>query len=247
MRVGSTKCKLPQPFARKFAWSAMRTDPGKPPELFPALDFAYPPIMAMKTPSYVRQLQQRGVCLSFIVLLLAACGGEEQKRQIADLQRKSEERVAQVEKQYKDQVAGLEKQLEALRIEAAEVAAKAKSEVDDAVAKAQASVEDAEKEATVALGKARDAYRGAAKTKYANMNKELGEVTAKAQKVPAKSKAAYDAAIKSVLGLQKEIMKDIAAYDKVTLETLGKTKAKVDIDLAKYQLAIRAAKSKLPA
>jgi len=179
-------------------------------------------------------------------LLLAGCGGEEQKRQIADLQRKADERVTQVERQYKEQIAGLEKQLEALRLEAAETAAKAKSQVDDAVAKAQASVEDAEKEANTALGKARDAYRGEAKTKYANLNKELAEVTAKAQKIPAKSKAAYDTAIRSILELQKVLTKDIVAYDKATLDTLGKTKAKVDIDLAKYKLAVKAAKAKLP-
>jgi thiamine biosynthesis lipoprotein ApbE len=218
----------------------------QPPKLFLAHDFAYPWAMATKTPSLVRHLRYRGAVLGLAILLLSACGGEEQKRQLADLQRKSEERVAQVEKQYKDQIAGLEKQLEALRLEAAETAAKAKSQVDEAVAKAQASVDDAEKEANVALGKARDAYRSAAKTKYANLNKELAEVTAKAQKVPAKSKAAYDVAIKTVLGLQKEILKDITAYDKATLETLGKTKAKVDIDLAKYKLAINAAKARLP-
>lgn len=209
--------------------------------------FAYPAVMAMKIPGFGGRLRLRYASLGFAILLLGACGGDEQKRQIAELQRKADERVAQVEKQYKDQVAGLEKQIEALRLEAAETASKTKSQVDDAVAKAQASVEDAEKEATIALGKARDAYRSEAKTKYANLNKELAEVTAKAQKVPAKAKAAYDTAIQAVLKLQKELTKDIAAYDKATLENLGQTKAKVDIDLAKYKMAIKAAKSKLPA
>lgn len=238
---------LLRPFLRQLPWAPTPIVPPYPPRLLPARDFAYPWAMATKTPAGVRQLRRSGAFLSLLILLLSACSGEEQKRQLAELQRKADERVAQVEKQYKDQVAGLEKQIEALRLEAAETAAKAKSQVDDAVAKAQASVEDAEKEATVALGKARDAYRGEAKTKYANLNKELAEVTAKAQKVPAKSKAAYDAAIKTILDLQKELVKDIAAYDKATLDTLSKTKSKVDIDLAKYKLAIKAAKAKVPA
>jgi hypothetical protein len=174
------------------------------------------------------------------------CGGEEQKRQLADLQKKADARVAQVEQKYKEQVAGLEKQIASLKLEVTDAAAKAKSDAEDAIAKANASVEDAEKEAAAALGKARDAYRREAQTKYANLNNDLKEVTAKARKVPAKSKAAYDKAIQNVLSLQKDILKDLAAYQDVTLETLGKTKAKIDVDLAKYKLAINAAKAKLP-
>ncbi|MBN1610018.1 MAG: hypothetical protein JW940_25555 [Polyangiaceae bacterium] len=174
------------------------------------------------------------------------CSGEEHARQIADLQKKSDDRVAQVERKYKEQVANLEKQVASLRLEVTDAAAKAKSEAEDAIAKAAASVEDAEKEAATALGKARDAYRREAQTKYANLNNELKAVTAKARKVPAKSKAAYDKAIQAVLKLQKDINKDLAAYQEVTLDTLGKTKAKVDVDLAKYKMAINKAKAKLP-
>lgn len=185
--------------------------------------------------------------IPLLLLLGLGCNAEEQKKQLLELQRKADDRVAQVEKQCKEQVAGLEKQTEALKAEAAEAAAKAQSQVDDAVAKAQASVEDAEKEAVKAMGKARDAYRSEAKAKYANINKELAEVTAKAQKIPAKSKAAYDKAIQAILTQQKEITKDIGAYDKATLDTLGKTKAKVDVDLAKYGAAVKAVKAKVPA
>jgi hypothetical protein len=187
---------------------------------------------------------RRGLLLGVIALAAVACNGDEQKKQLAELQRKADERVAQVEHQYKEQVAALEKQVEALKVESAEASAKAKSDADDAVAKAQASVEDAEKEAATALGKARDAYRSEAKAKYAAMNKELQEVTSKGQKIAAKSKAAYDKAISVVLDLQKEINKDIAAFDKSTLDTLGKTKAKVDVSLAKYKMAVKAAKAK---
>lgn len=208
--------------------------------------FAYPPDMAIQVPGF-RWSRCMPLAWLTLVFLVSGCGAEEQKRQIADLQRKSDERVAQVDKQCKEQVAGLEKQVEALKVEQSEAAAKAKTDLDDAVAKAQASVEDAEKAANVALGKARDAYRGEAKTKYANLNKELAEVTAKAQRVPAKSKLAYDKAISTILDLQKVLLKDIVAYDKATLETLSRTKAKVDVDIAKYRLAIKAAKSKVPA
>lgn len=181
------------------------------------------------------------------LFLCSACNGEEQKRQLAELQKKCDDRVSQLDRQSKEQVGGLEKQLDALKLEAAESAAKAKSEVDEAVAKAQASVDDAEKEATAALKKARDAYRAEAKSRYATLNKDLADVTAKAQKIPAKGKAAYDKAIQGVLDLQKEITKDMAAYDKATLDTLGKTKSKVDVDLAKYKTAIKTARSKVPA
>lgn len=193
-----------------------------------------------------RSLGYSWILLS-VSLVAIGCGGDEQKRQIAELQRKSDDRVAQVDKQCKEQVAGLEKQIDALKVDSAEAAAKAKTDLDDAVAKAQASVEDAEKAATVALGKARDAYRREAKTKYANLNKELAEITAKAKKTPpkAKAKAAYDKAISAVLDLQKVLVSDIVAYDKATLENLNKTKKKMDVDLIKYRLAIKAARSKL--
>lgn len=195
----------------------------------------------------MKALSSAGVGLSLVVMLLTGCGAEEQKRQLAELQKKCDERVAQVERQSKEHASGLEKQIESLKVEIAESAAKAKSEVDEAVAKAQASVDDAEKEAATALRKARDAYRTEAKLRYATLNRELAEVTAKAQKVPAKGKAAYDKAIKTVLDLQKEVTKDISAYDKATLDTLGKTKAKIDVDLAKYKAAIKTAKTKVPA
>jgi ABC-type phosphate transport system auxiliary subunit len=202
--------------------------------------------MAMNIPS---SSSRNSVLIALFsgLVLCCSCSGDEQKRQLAELQKKCDERVSQLDKQSKDQVGGLEKQIEALKLEATESAAKAKSEVDEAVAKAQASVDDAEKEATAALKKARDAYRAEAKSRYATLNKEVAEVTSKAQKIPAKGKAAYDKAIQGVLNLQKEITKDLAAYDKATLDTLGKTKAKMDVDLAKYKAAIKTARSKVPA
>lgn len=202
--------------------------------------------MAMNIPSSSRR-NSLLVALFSGLCFLPACNAEEQKRQLAELQKKCDDRVAQSDRQSKEQVAGLEKQIEALKLEAAESAAKAKSEVDDAVAKAQASVDDAEKDAAAALKKARDAYRAEAKSRYATLNRELAEVTTKAQKIPAKAKAAYDKAIQGVLDLQKEINKDLSAYDKATLDTLGKTKAKMDVDLAKYKAAIKAARAKIPA
>lgn len=178
--------------------------------------------------------------------LASGCNEEEHKKQLAEVQAQAEKKLAAAESQAKERVATLEKEIETLKADAAAIAAKAKAEAEEAASKAQASLDDAEKEMGKVLDRARIAYKSEAKARYQALNNDLAEVTAKAQKVPAKSKAAYDKAIKSVLALQKEITKDIAAYDQATLDTFGKTKAKLDIDLAKYKAAIKAAKAKVP-
>ena len=208
--------------------------------------FAYPRGMAILQNYVRRSWRLRGLVAALLVIGVSGCNGEEHKKQLADLQRKADERVATIERQSKERIDAIEKQLEAMKAEVLEAATKAKAEVDDAVSKAQANVEDAEKVTSAAVHKAREAYKSEAKARLASLNQELATVTAGAHKVPAKAKAAYDKAIKNVLALQKDLAKDIAAYDQATLDTFAKTKAKLDQDLAKYKAAIKTAKSKVP-
>ncbi len=177
---------------------------------------------------------------------LLGCNEEEHKKQLADLQAQADKRLEEVEKAGKERVAELEKQIESLKGEVAAAAEKAKADADEAASKAQASVEEAEKETEKALERARIAYKGEAKARYQALNNDLAKLTAQARKIPAKSKPAYDKLIKNILALQKDISKDIAAYDKATLETLTATKRKLDVDLAKYKQHVRAVKAKVP-
>jgi uncharacterized protein YicC (UPF0701 family) len=179
-------------------------------------------------------------------LLLSGCNEAEQKKQLAELQAKADKRLSDAESSAKERMAELQKQLDTLKAEAAAVTEKAKAEADEAATKAQASVDDAAKETAKALDTARTAFKGEGKARYQALNSDLAEVTAKAGKIPAKSKAAYDTAIKTVVALQKDISKDIAAYDTATLETFSKAKHTLDIDLAKYKSAIKTAKAKVP-
>jgi thiamine biosynthesis lipoprotein ApbE len=188
----------------------------------------------------------RSWLVASLCLGLTGCNEEEHKKQLAELQAQAENKLAAVETRAKEKVATLEKELEAMKAEAAAVAAKAKAEAEEAASKAQASVEDAEKETAKVLDKARSAYKSEAKARYQALNNDLAEVTTKAHKIPAKSKAAYDKTIQTIVALQKDITKDIAAYDEATLDTFGKCKSKLDIDLAKYKANIKVAKAKLP-
>jgi hypothetical protein len=199
-------------------------------------------------PSFVSLVwQRRRIGAILTLLMLAGCNDAEHKKQLEEVRSQAEKRVAQIETQSKERVSVLEKQIETLKAEAETVAAKAKAEADEAVSKAQASADDAEKETAKALNKAKEAYKNEGKARYASLNKDLAAVTAKSGKVSAKAKAAYDKTIKDILALQKEISKDIAAYDQATLDTFGKTKAKLDIDLTKYKALIKSAKTKVPA
>ena len=177
---------------------------------------------------------------------LLGCNEEEHKKQLAEVQAQADQKVAAAENKAKQRVSELEKELEALKAEAVKAAEQAKADAEALASKTQASLDDAEKEAAKLLDKARSAYKTEARARYQALNSDLAEVTSKAGKVPAKSKAGYDKAIKTVLALQKDITKDIAAYDEATLDTFGKVKAKVDADLAKYKAAIKTAKAKLP-
>lgn len=181
-----------------------------------------------------------------MLVCVAGCNDEEHKKQLAELQAQADNKLAAVENRANERVTALEKELEELKAEAANAAAKAKAEAADVASKAQESVDDAAKETAKVLDKARAAYKAEGRARYQALNNDLAEVTTKAHKIPAKSKAAYDKAIKTVLELQKAITKDIAAYDEATLDTFAKSKSKLDVDLAKYKAAIKVAKSKLP-
>jgi predicted nucleic acid-binding Zn-ribbon protein len=78
------------------------------------------------------------------------------------------------------------------------------------------------------------------------LNKELAEVGAKSGKVPAKAKAAFTKAMQDVKKQQNEVAKDIAAFDKATLETFKTLNAKLQSDLAVLKNKIRAARAKIP-
>lgn len=187
----------------------------------------------------------RSIGLGALGITLLGCNDAEHKKQLDEAKLQADKRVAEVETKAKAQVALLDKQIETLKAEAEAATAKAKADAEEAISKAQADANDAEKETEKALKKARDAYKGEANARYGALNKELAAVTAKANRVPAKAKAAYDKTIKDLLALQKEVTKDIAAYDDATLDTFGKTKGKLDQDLAKYKALVAAAKSKI--
>ncbi len=184
---------------------------------------------------------------SALVLALTGCDDAEHQKALEKVRREADERVAQLEAKSKERVAALEKEVQTLKSEVDAAASKAKAAAEEAATKAQADLDDAEKETEKALVRAREAYKSEARARYAALNKDLAAITAKASKVPPKGKAAYDKVIKDIVALQKELKKDIAGYDEATLDTFGKTKAKLDQDLAKYKAYIRLAKTKVPA
>jgi septal ring factor EnvC (AmiA/AmiB activator) len=53
--------------------------------------------------------------------------------------------------------------------------------------------------------------------------------------------------MKQIAAKQKDIAKDIAAFDKAELDALKKTQAKLNQDLAQLKATVRAAKAKVPA
>jgi hypothetical protein len=188
----------------------------------------------------------RSIGLGVMGIALLGCNDDEHKKQLDEAKLQADKRVAEVEAKAKEEVSGLKKQIETLKAEAEAAAAKAKTEADDAIEKAKADADDAEKETSMALKKAREAYKSEAKARYGALNTELSAVTAKTSKVPAAAKAAYDKTLKDLVALQQVVTKDIAAYDEATLDTFAKTKGKLDQDLAKYKALVATAKAKLP-
>jgi hypothetical protein len=177
---------------------------------------------------------------------LVSCNHAAHEQRIAELEKRADERVAKAERDAQEKVSRLEKQVEAVKAECAAASAQAKVQADDALSKAQAGADDAAKSAEAAQAKAREAYKEEGRTELAGLNRELTEVAGKAAKTPAKDKAAYDKALKDAVTHQKDIAKDIAAFDTATLDTFKATKSKLDKDLALLKSSVKTARSQLP-
>jgi hypothetical protein len=176
--------------------------------------------------------------------LPVACGNADAK--IKEIQRQADDRVAQADRVAKEKIAAAEQQMEATKTQLEAALAKAKSEADDAVRDAKAGADEDAKAAALALTKARDAYKAEARVKLADLNKDTRDVAAKAAKASAKVKPLVDKAMQNIAKEQKEIFKDINAFDAATLETFKTTKAKLDQDLAKLKASIQSARAKVP-
>src|SRR5262245_58486522 len=175
-------------------------------------------------------------------LLTLACGNEEeQKKKIAAIEKKADERVQQVERQARAKTEEVQRELEKVKTELAE----SKSKLSDAVSQAQASVEEQAKAAEAALEKERQAFKEEGRTELAHLNKEVQEVSSKAGKLKKPAKDSFMKSMKDIQKQQKTIAADIAAFDKATLETFRTTKAKLDRDLAAMRAMIRTARAKV--
>jgi chromosome segregation ATPase len=187
-------------------------------------------------------------CALLALSLLPACDGAEKERaKAAAMQKDAEARIAKIEADAKAKLDDAQKKIDELEKQIAETGDKAKAEVDEEVGKAKADAERFEKEAAEALGKARAAYKESANFRLADAAKDLAEGRAKAQKAPAKVKADFDRAYKDIVAKETALQKDIAAFDKATLDTLKQTKAKVDQELFVIKQLVKAARAKLPA
>jgi F0F1-type ATP synthase membrane subunit b/b' len=201
---------------------------------------------AIRQPGY----HQAGVVASVLmrrlvpfVLLLAACSNaEEEKAKLSAVEKKAQESIAKAQNEAKTKIADLQKELEDARTKLTDAEAKAK----EAVSRAETSAEEQAKAAEQALAKARQAYKEKARLQLSEVNQEMSEVGAKAGKVPAKSKVAFQKAMAEAKKAQAEVGKDIAAFDKATLETFRTLAAKVQQDISVMRAKIRAAKAKIP-
>lgn len=203
--------------------------------------------MQNQTASWAR-LSVRWLGVVCALSLLGACHDEEaEKKKIAEIQKEADEKIKSIQKQADQKVADAEKQVEQVKQEMAAATQKMKAEADDAVSKAQASAEEQAKAAQAALAKARGAFKEEGRLHLANVNKEVTELAQKSAKAPAKVKEEVAKAMKQIVAKQKDIAKDIAAFDKAELADMKKVQAKLNQDLALMKNIVRAAKAKVPA
>lgn len=182
------------------------------------------------------------VCCGSLVAL-QACGDDAK---IKEIQKKADERVAEAQRDAKDKIAAAEKKLDDTKAEFAAAAEKAKAEADNAIAVAKETADEGAKEAADALTKARAAYKAEARARLTSINKDVQDASVRASKAPAKLKPTIDKAMKAIVEKQKDVAKDIAAFDQATLDTFLKVKAKLDADLAALKNAALGVKAKLP-
>jgi hypothetical protein len=181
--------------------------------------------------------------LFLLVLTLVGCANaEEEQKKLAAIQKAADERVAKAQNEAKVKLGDAERELNELKTQLAD----AKAKTDEALTKAQASAEEQAKAAEAALAKARQAFKDKARLQLADTNKELAEVSSKAGKVPAKSKAAFTKAMQDVSKQQKAVAKVISDFDTATVDSFKTVNAKVQSELAILKAKIRAARAKIP-
>jgi chromosome segregation ATPase len=177
---------------------------------------------------------------------LFALGACENEAKIKEIQKKADERVAEVQKDAKEKIAAAEKKVDDAKAEFAAAAEKAKAEADNAIAVAKETADEGAKEAADALAKAREAYKAEARSKLKSLNQDVQEVSVRASRAPAKIKPTIDKAMHAIVEKQKDIAKDMAAFDTATLDTFRAVKGKLDADLALLKRDVLGVKSKLP-
>ena len=190
----------------------------------------------------MHRVRRRAELLAGALLLIGGC---EDDAKVRDIQRLADERVATAERSAERKLREMEQQIEALKAEAKGATAQAKAEAESAIREAKASSDEQAKLAERAISRAREAYKTEARTKLSLLEKDVRELTNAAAKAPPKVQAAANKSLKEIRELQKTIGKDLAAFDAATLETFGKTKAKLDQDFAKLKRAIQTARAKL--
>jgi hypothetical protein len=184
--------------------------------------------------------------LAFSLCALSLLGGCEDKEKMQSIQKAADERIAEVERKAKEQVTRAQDEMAALKVQFTQAAEQAKAEAQSALKDAQSGADQCADEAETAMRRAREAYKAEAKAKLAVLTEDAKEVRSKLAKAPAKAKTAAQPILKEVDTLQKEVQKDIAAFDKATLETLRSTKQSFNEHLAKMKTKLNAAKAKLP-
>jgi len=181
-----------------------------------------------------------------LVVATACHDAEAEKKKLDEIQKEADQKIQNIQKAADQKVADAEKQIEQLKQEMANAAVKMKAEADDAVSKAQASADEQAKAAQAALAKARGAFKEEGRLQLATLNKEVTELATKSAKAPAKVKEEVAKAMKQIVTKQKDIAKDIAAFDKAELNDLKKAQAKLNTDLALMKGIIRTARARVP-
>lgn len=183
-----------------------------------------------------------------LALALAACGPSEKEQQakLDEVQNKAKEELAAAQKAATEKLAAAEKEIATLKASIAQAGDKAREEAQSEIAKVKEESDKLAAEASLALTKVRSAYKESANKQLQTISNEVNELGAKVRKAPAKSKAAIDKSLKDITAKRQTLQKDIAAFDKATVEQLKAAKAKVDVDLAHLKQAVAGLRAKLP-